>query len=214
MSQCEHACKVPLLAEHGKHAQVVHHARARLQGCIIFFYCSSFSVVPLFWTLTRFSTPYTILFTIKPHVHYIFCSGIDPPTHQSSSSPFRSVRQSSSLIKSRSREAPSSRSRSRTLSLAHEKLSTFTLSSRFTKSTPVHDPHLNLPFLLFHGFCSVHISDDRWDTRTALHTHTHTELFIRFSDRQVFLHAYGSMLSSMLSHSWPLLLLAWCFYTI
>ena len=36
-------CKVPLLAEHGKHAQVVHHARARLQGSIIIFYFSSFS---------------------------------------------------------------------------------------------------------------------------------------------------------------------------
>ena len=38
-----HACKVPFLAEHGKHAQDVHHARARLQGSIIIFYFSSFS---------------------------------------------------------------------------------------------------------------------------------------------------------------------------
>jgi len=35
---------------------------------------------------------------------------------------------------------------------AHEKLPTLTLSSRLTKSIPVHDPHHNLPFLPFHGF--------------------------------------------------------------
>ena len=74
--------------------------------------------------------------------------------------------------RSSSREASSLCSHSRTPSPAHEKLATFTLSSRLTKSIPVHDPHLNPPFPPFHGFCSVPISDDCWDTRTALRTHT------------------------------------------
>ena len=34
--------KVPSLAEHGKHVQFLHRARARLLGSIILFYCSSF----------------------------------------------------------------------------------------------------------------------------------------------------------------------------
>jgi len=102
------------------------------------------------------------------------------------SSPFCSVRlQTPPIQLTRSTQFTS---RSRTPSLAHEKLSTFTLSSRLTKSIPVHDPHLNPPSLPFHGFCSVPISDDRWDTRTALRTHTPRESVNRFSDHQVFLH--------------------------
>jgi len=163
-------CKVSLLAEHGKHAQDVHNARARLQVVSLPLISHHFrsSIIPdsdsVFLLLFHFIyykkpmyTTFSVVESIPPltsrHRPVLFSSP------QSSS--FRSVRQSSSLIKSRSREAPSSRSRSRTPSQAHEKLSTFTLSSRLTKSTPVHDPHLNPPSLPFHEFRSVPISDDR-----------------------------------------------------
>jgi len=99
-----------------------------------------------------------------------------PPFNQSSSSPsfaqfapvvaVFSVRQSSSFVPLTSSNPVHARTFTFTFSSR-------TLSSRLTKSIPVHDPHLNPPFPPFHGFCSVPISDDRWDTRAALRT-THT----------------------------------------
>jgi len=59
--------KVSLPAEHGKHEQVVHmasctHSSPRLYHFLLLLIIST---VLLFWTLTRFFSLYTILFTIK-----------------------------------------------------------------------------------------------------------------------------------------------------
>jgi len=91
----------------------------------------------------------------------IFCSGIDPPP--TASRRRHPVSFSPPVVKisqARSREAPSSRSRTLSLhtsSPAHKKLPTFTLSSRLTESIPVHGPHLNLPSYPFPDYVQTYL---------------------------------------------------------
>ena len=62
------------------HAQfVVHHA---LDPLVLSFYFIFHHLCLLFRTLTQLSLPFYL--PLKPHVHYYFCSGIDPSTHRSS----------------------------------------------------------------------------------------------------------------------------------
>ena len=99
------------------------------------------------------------------------------------SSPFRSVRQSSRLVKPCSREAPQF-THAYVYAYVQFTHAQFTAHEEHPSSQPASQPSA----LPFHGFRSVPISDDRWDTCTALRT-THTrESLIRFSDHQVFLH--------------------------
>ena len=63
---------------------------------------------------------------------------------------------------------------------------TFTFSIKLTRSIPVHTlrPTFNPPFLPFHGFRSAPMSDDYWDTRTALRT-THSYENLSFYSQTV-----------------------------
>ena len=60
-----------------------------------------------------------------------------------------------------------------------------------TRSIPVYltTHSSNPPFLTFHGVCSASISDDRWDTCTALRTvrHTTTRIFLSILRLSYFL---------------------------
>jgi len=103
------------------------------------------------------------------------------------SSSFRSVRQSPSLIKFCSREAPSSRSRSRTPSPAHEKLlrscSVHGLqrASQFTTHTTTFRPYCSTDFVQFLSQTTAEILAPPFAQQTP------QESVNQFSDHQVFL---------------------------
>src|SRR6188768_977044 len=85
---CRGHCKVPLLAEHGKHAQVVHHARARLQGTIISFITHHFRSSIILDSDSILYPLYHFIYYRNPmYTTFSVVESTPPPTHQSSSSP-------------------------------------------------------------------------------------------------------------------------------
>jgi len=167
---CRGHCKVPLLAEHGKHAQVVHHARARLQGTIISFITHHFrssiildseSILYPLYHFIYYKNPMYTTFSVVESIPPLTSRrrrpvlfSLPPVVVVSSSPPVFKISQ-----------APLARS-----TPVHVYARPVQLTRSYLRSRSVHGSRrapqftthaFNPPSLPFHGFRSVPISDDR-----------------------------------------------------
>jgi len=174
--------KVSFLAEHGKHAQVVHHARTRLQGSIISHHFRSSIILDcasVFLLLSHFVYYKNLMYTTFSVVESIppLTSRRRRPVSFSSpqSSPFCSVHQSSSLVLLRSSNPVH----------AHTLTSTFssrTLSSGLTKSTP--QPSVpTVPRILFSTYLRRPL---RYSHRPSHNTHPENHSFDSLTIRSFY----------------------------